>query len=219
MLAQANRRSACSEKCVLSSTVGATPVTLTLRYSDGSSTPIAFTLSDWVDPLPASPPTFFKLIDKLRKWDAQDNINDLAVHGIVGVSLSPDTSKPLLSVRIAKTGGSGQYLTFLARHRRRNRHCSRRTAAAAPAETAELPVPVAAPTRTPAALPALAAEAPTTGGVTPNTQSAPSAESAGCALVSQSGASPGMGSWLTCLVVLMSTCRRRRRVLGPCGKA
>ncbi len=97
---------------VLTSTAGATPVTLTLRYGDGSSSPVSFMLSDWVDALPAGPPTFFKLIDALRKWDAKGNINDLPIHGIAAVVLTPDANKPLASVQIAKTGGTNQYLTF-----------------------------------------------------------------------------------------------------------
>ncbi|HEY1536552.1 MAG TPA: hypothetical protein VGF76_21170, partial [Polyangiaceae bacterium] len=98
---------------LVASSIGDSPLTLTLGYTDATSTPLSFTLPDWGTgkPLPANPPIFFNLIAGLHKWNQQDMSIDTPSHAITGVELSPDAAKQLTSIRLEKTSAP-QTLAF-----------------------------------------------------------------------------------------------------------
>jgi hypothetical protein len=98
---------------IIASSYGDCPLTLTLGYADASSTAQNVTLPDWGTgkPLPTTPAIFFNLISGLHKWNQQGMSVDTPTHSITGIELSPDSSKPLSSVRIEKTGAP-QTLAF-----------------------------------------------------------------------------------------------------------
>jgi hypothetical protein len=98
---------------LVASSIGDSPLTLTLSYADATSTPLSFTLPDWGTgkPLPTNPPIFFNLIAGLHKWNQQDMSVDTPSHAITGVELSPDAAKQLSSIRLEKTSAP-QTLAF-----------------------------------------------------------------------------------------------------------
>jgi hypothetical protein len=98
---------------LVASSIGDSPLTLTLTYADMTSTPLSFTLPDWGtgQPLPTNPPIFFNLISGLHKWNQQDMSIDTPSHAITGVELSPDVAKQLSSIRVEKTSAP-QTLAF-----------------------------------------------------------------------------------------------------------
>jgi hypothetical protein len=98
---------------LVASSIGDSPLRLTLSYSDATSTPLSFTLPDWGTgkPLPTNPPIFFNLIAGLHKWNQQDMSVDTPSHAITGVELSPDAAKQLSSIRVEKTSAP-QTLAF-----------------------------------------------------------------------------------------------------------
>ena len=98
---------------IVASSIGDSPLTLTLAYADATSTPLSFTLPDWGTgkPLPTTPPIFFNLIAGLHKWNQQDMSTDTPTHAITGVELSPDITKQLSSIRVEKTSAP-QTLAF-----------------------------------------------------------------------------------------------------------
>jgi hypothetical protein len=88
----------------MTSSYGASPLTVSMIYADGTSSLAAFTLPDWGtgQPLPTSPPIFFNLASGMHKWNAQDQEVDSPVHTITGVVLAPAALKELVSVQVNK---------------------------------------------------------------------------------------------------------------------
>jgi hypothetical protein len=97
----------------LLSSIGPSPLTVTMTYADGTTTAQTFTLPDWGTgmPLPTNPPIFFNLIAGMHKWDKQDQMIDTPSHTITGVELAPNSLQPMTKVAIAKPN-AGQYLIF-----------------------------------------------------------------------------------------------------------
>ncbi len=92
---------------------GALPLTVTMTYSDATTSTATFTLPDFGtgQPLPTNPPIFFDLISGMHKWNTQDAQVDTTGHTITGVKVTPTTSKDLVDVAIARQA-SPQYLVF-----------------------------------------------------------------------------------------------------------
>jgi hypothetical protein len=97
----------------LLSSIGPSPLTVTMTYADGTTTAQTFTLPDWGTgmPLPTNPPIFFNLIAGMHKWNKQDQMIDTPSHTITGVELSPNSLQPMTKVAIAKPNAA-QYLIF-----------------------------------------------------------------------------------------------------------
>jgi uncharacterized membrane protein YgcG len=92
---------------------GAAPLTITMTYSDATTSMTNFNLPDYGTgaPLPTTPPIFFNLISGMHKWTAANAQIDTAGHTITGVTLSPTAGKQLTGIQLAKAMG-GQYLVF-----------------------------------------------------------------------------------------------------------
>jgi hypothetical protein len=86
----------------MTSSYGASPLTITTTYANGQPSTTSFMLPDWGtgQPLPTSPPIFFNLISGMHKWTAGDQQVDSPVHTITGVTISPDSSRTLTSVQV-----------------------------------------------------------------------------------------------------------------------
>ncbi len=95
----------------MTSSQGASPLTVTMGYDGGTTSTFAFTLPDWGtgQPLPKDPPIFFNLASGMHKWTAQNAQVDVPVHTITGVLISPDSNKDLVTVAVTKAG-TGQRL-------------------------------------------------------------------------------------------------------------
>jgi hypothetical protein len=86
----------------MTSSYGASPLTVTTTYASGQPSTTSFMLPDWGtgQPLPTNPPIFFNLISDMHKWTAGDQQVDSPVHTITGVAISTDSSRALTSVQL-----------------------------------------------------------------------------------------------------------------------
>jgi hypothetical protein len=97
----------------MTSSEGAAPLTITMTYSDATTSMTNFNLPDYGTgaPLPTTPPIFFNLISGMHKWTAANAQVDTPGHTITGVTLTPTAGKQLTGIQVAKAMG-GQYLVF-----------------------------------------------------------------------------------------------------------
>jgi hypothetical protein len=97
----------------LTSSYGASPLTVTTTYVSGQPSTTSFMLPDWGtgQPLPTNPPIFFNLISGMHKWTAEDQQVDSPVHTITGVVISPDATRALATVQV-KSSATTQDLIF-----------------------------------------------------------------------------------------------------------
>ncbi len=86
----------------MTSSYGASPLTITTTYASGQPSTTSFMLPDWGTgtPLPTNPPIFFNLISGMHKWTTGDQQVDSPVHTITGVAISSDSSRMLTSVQV-----------------------------------------------------------------------------------------------------------------------
>jgi hypothetical protein len=86
----------------MTSSYGASPLTITATYASGQPSTTSFMLPDWGtgQPLPTNPPIFFNLISGMHKWTAGDQQVDSPVHTITGVAISTDSSRTLTSIQV-----------------------------------------------------------------------------------------------------------------------
>ena len=89
----------------LTSSYGASPLTFTFSYADGTSTTQPLTLPDWGTggPLPPNQQVLFNLIAGMHKWNRQDQSIDTPSHTITGMALAPAPDRTLTKLEIAKT--------------------------------------------------------------------------------------------------------------------
>jgi hypothetical protein len=89
----------------MTSSYGASPLTITATYASGQPSTTSFMLPDWGtgQPLPTNPPIFFDLISGMHKWTAGDQQVDSPVHTITGVAISTDSSRALTSVQVTSS--------------------------------------------------------------------------------------------------------------------
>jgi hypothetical protein len=97
----------------MTSSYGASPLTITTTYASGQPSTTSFMLPDWGtgEPLPTNPPIFFNLISGMHKWTAEDQQVDSPVHTITGVSILPDPSRALTGVQV-HSSATMQHLIF-----------------------------------------------------------------------------------------------------------
>lgn len=97
----------------ITSSYGASPLTVTTTYASGQPSTTSFMLPDWGTgaPLPTNPPIFFNLISGMHKWTAEDQQVDSPVHTITGVAISPDANRALTSVQV-HSSATMQHLIF-----------------------------------------------------------------------------------------------------------
>jgi hypothetical protein len=97
----------------LTSSYGASPLTVTTTYASGQAATTSFALPDWGtgQPLPTDPPIFFNLISGMHKWTAEDQQVDSPVHTITGVVISLDATRALTTVQV-KSSATMQDLIF-----------------------------------------------------------------------------------------------------------
>ena len=95
---------------VFTSGEGASALTFTLTYADGTTDVVNQSLPDYYIPIPATDPVFFNLALDLAKWRQSNAVADGAHHFIDGVELHPAAGKVLTGVKVAKTAAA--FLVF-----------------------------------------------------------------------------------------------------------
>jgi hypothetical protein len=97
----------------MTSSYGASPLTITTTYAGGQPSTTSFMLPDWGtgEALPTNPPIFFNLIAGMHKWTPEDQQVDSPVHTITGVVISPDSNRTLTSVQV-HSSATMQHLIF-----------------------------------------------------------------------------------------------------------
>jgi hypothetical protein len=79
------------------------PLTVTLSYGDGTSTPLNLTWPDYgTGVLPSDPPGLFNLASGMHKWNKDDVSVDTPTHALTGIELDADESRILSAVRVDK---------------------------------------------------------------------------------------------------------------------
>jgi len=95
---------------IFTSGEGASALTFTLTYADGTTDVVNQSLPDYYIPIPPTDPVFFNLALDLAKWRQQSTVADAAHHYIDGVEIHPSASKVLTGVKVAKTAAG--FLVF-----------------------------------------------------------------------------------------------------------
>ncbi|HVR61321.1 MAG TPA: hypothetical protein VMU50_05445 [Polyangia bacterium] len=95
---------------IFTSGEGASALTFTLTYADGTTDVVNQLLPDYYIPIPATDPVFFNLALDLAKWRQTNAVADGAHHFIDGVEIHPAASKVLTGVKVAKTAAA--FLVF-----------------------------------------------------------------------------------------------------------
>lgn len=95
---------------ILTSSEGASMLTLTLTYADGTTDVVNQQLPDYYNPIAATDPVLFNLALDLAKWNKQNKIAETNHHFIDGVEVHPAPAKVLTGVSVAK--GAAGYLVF-----------------------------------------------------------------------------------------------------------
>ena len=95
---------------IFTSGEGASALTFTLTYADGTTDVVNQLLPDYYIPIPATDPVFFNLALDLAKWRMQNTVADGAHHYIDGVEIHPAATKVLTAVKVAKTAAA--FLVF-----------------------------------------------------------------------------------------------------------
>jgi MYXO-CTERM domain-containing protein len=95
---------------IFTSGEGASALTFTLTYADGTTDVVNQSLPDYYIPIPLTDPVFFNLALDLAKWRQQSTVADAAHHFVDGVEIHPAASKVLTGVKVAKTAAG--FLVF-----------------------------------------------------------------------------------------------------------
>jgi hypothetical protein len=95
---------------IFTSGEGASALTFTLTYADGTTDVVNESLPDYYIPILPSDPVFFNLALDLAKWRQTNAVADAAHHYIDGVEIHPTPSKVLNGVKVAKTAAG--FLVF-----------------------------------------------------------------------------------------------------------
>ena len=94
----------------LSSAEGASQLSATLVYADGTRVRREVLLPDYYNPAPAGDPDLFDLAVDLAKWNDLGRMAEADHHFIHGVELHPDAQRQLVRVEVVKTAPA--YLVF-----------------------------------------------------------------------------------------------------------
>ncbi len=96
---------------VFTSSYGASALTATMNYVDGSSVVTNVTVPDWATGAPADDPVLFDLISGMHKWTNQNQEVDTPSHTLTGVELTAEPGKVLTAIQVEKPN-AGQLLIF-----------------------------------------------------------------------------------------------------------
>jgi hypothetical protein len=96
---------------VFTSSYGASALTVTMNYVDGSSVATNVTVPDWATGAPADDPVLFDLISGMHKWTNQNQEVDTPSHTLTGVELTAEPGKVLTAIQVEKPN-AGQLLIF-----------------------------------------------------------------------------------------------------------
>jgi hypothetical protein len=96
---------------VFTSSYGASTLTVTMNYMDGSSVMTNVTVPDWAMGAPACDPVLFDLISGMHKWTNQNQEVDTPSHTLTGVELTAEAGKVLIAIQVEKPN-AGQLLIF-----------------------------------------------------------------------------------------------------------
>ena len=96
---------------VFTSSYGASALTVTMNYMDGSSVMTNVTVPDWATGAPADDPVLFDLISGMHKWTNQNQEVDTPSHTLTGVELTAEPGKVLTAIQVEKPN-AGQLLIF-----------------------------------------------------------------------------------------------------------
>ena len=94
---------------VFTSSYGASALTVTMNYVDGSSVVTNVTVPDWATGAPADDPVLFDLISGMHKWTNQNQEVNTPSHTLTGVELTAEPGKVLTAIQVEKPN-AGQLL-------------------------------------------------------------------------------------------------------------
>lgn len=83
--------------------MGASQLTLTLKYADGSTETRQIEAPDWWNTMPKEDSLRYDLGSDMGKWDDKNKLMETDHHYLTGLELRPNPSKALTLVRLEKT--------------------------------------------------------------------------------------------------------------------
>jgi hypothetical protein len=99
---------------VVTSSMGKSPVTITLQYVDGASVSKSFTVPDYYKDLAPNDPEFCYVVSDLAKWDKDGKMREKKHHNIDALILAPDPSRTLTRITLTKGPGKSRLLFWAA---------------------------------------------------------------------------------------------------------